>query len=273
MQSTPKLAEIPELAATKELAATIDLPGGSIPYLIRRSPRARRLRVTIDPERGVVVSLPPSSRRGWAHADTLVETFLRERERWLRRHLDRLHHQRSVIAARGGLADGALVRYRGALHRLRLESLDGRLPRSTVIRQGDGEADELLVQLASADRRQVSHVLRDWFRERAALAIDREIERHAPALEVAPAAVTLRDPRTRWGSASREGRLSFSWRLVLAPSEALETVVIHELAHLRYFGHGPRFWGLVASRRPDHRAWRAWLREHSLELHSALSED
>jgi predicted metal-dependent hydrolase len=255
-----------------ELAASLDLPGGSIPYLIRRSPRSRRLRVTIDPERGVVVSLPLASRRGWAQPEALVETFLRERERWLRRHLDRLHHERSVIAARGGLADGALVRFRGDLHRLRLESLDGRIPRSTVIRQGDDHGDELLVRLASADRRQVDQVLRDWFRERAQLAIDREIQGHAPKLGVAPAAVTLRDPRTRWGSASREGRLSFSWRLVLAPAEALETVVIHELAHLRYFGHGPRFWGLVASRRPDHRAWRSWLREHSLELHSALND-
>jgi predicted metal-dependent hydrolase len=255
-----------------EFAASLDLPGGSIPYLIRRSPRSRRLRVTIDPERGVVVSLPLASRRGWAHPEALVEAFLRERERWLRRHLDRLHQERSVIAARGGLADGALVRFRGDLHRLRLASVDGPLPRSTVIRQGDGHGDELLVRLASADRRQVNQVLRDWFRERARLAIDREIQGHAPKLGVAPAAVTLRDPRTRWGSASREGRLSFSWRLVLAPAEALETVVIHELAHLRHFGHGPRFWGLVASRRPDHRAWRSWLREHSLELHSVLND-
>jgi len=77
--------------------------------------------------------------------------------------------------------------------------------------------------------------------------------------------------RTRWGSASRAGRLSFSWRLVLAPPEALETVVIHELAHLRVFGHGPRFWAVVAARRPDHVAWRHWLRDHSMELHGALA--
>lgn len=62
----------------------------------------------------------------------------------------------------------------------------------------------------------------------------------------------------------------FSWRLILAPPEALETVVVHELAHLRVFGHGLRFWNLVASRRPDHLTWRRWLRSHSLELHAAL---
>jgi predicted metal-dependent hydrolase len=62
-----------------------------------------------------------------------------------------------------------------------------------------------------------------------------------------------------------------SWRLILAPPEALETVVVHELAHLRVFGHGPRFWAVVASRRADHLVWRRWLRTHSLELHAALA--
>jgi predicted metal-dependent hydrolase len=66
--------------------------------------------------------------------------------------------------------------------------------------------------------------------------------------------------------------LSFSWRLILAPPEALETVVIHELAHLRIFGHGPAFWALVAGQRADHLTWRKWLRSHSLELHAALDE-
>src|SRR4029078_10460868 len=76
--------------------------------------------------------------------------------------------------------------------------------------------------------------------------------------------------RSRWGSASRQGRLMFSWRLVLAPPGALETVVVHELAHLRVFGHGPRFWALVAGRRPGHLAARAWLRRNSRAIHSAL---
>jgi predicted metal-dependent hydrolase len=101
--------------------------------------------------------------------------------------------------------------------------------------------------------------------------IERSVAEIAAALDVHPKAVTLRDPRTRWGSASRSGRLSFSWRLILAPQEALETVVCHEVAHLRVFGHGPGFWALVASRRPDHRVWRRWLHDHSIEIHRALT--
>jgi predicted metal-dependent hydrolase len=65
----------------------------------------------------------------------------------------------------------------------------------------------------------------------------------------------------------------FSWRLVLAPPASLETVVVHELAHLRVFGHGPRFWALVSGCRPDHLADRAWLRRHSHALHAALEPE
>jgi predicted metal-dependent hydrolase len=202
----------------------------------------------------------------------VIERFLRERESWIRRHLDRLAAQRAELSARGGLHDGASIRYRGDLHLLRVVAASPGARRSTVLREGGPEADELVVRTATADRRSLGAVLDAWFRERARLLIAAEIARHAPALGVKPVAVSVRDQRSRWGSASRKGRLSFSWRLVLAPPEALETVVIHELAHLRVFGHGSAFWALVAGRRPDHLTWRKWLRTHSLELHSALGE-
>jgi predicted metal-dependent hydrolase len=229
------------------------------------------MRVTIDPHRGVVVTVPPASRRGWAHPEATVDTFLREREAWLRRHVERLARQQAELAARGGLRDGAAIRYRGELHRLRIVD-GGRGRRSTIARVGGDEGDELVVKIATGDRRPVAPVLEAWFRERARAAIDAAIDRHAAALGVTPAAVSVRDQRSRWGSASRHQRLSFSWRLVLAPPEALETVVVHELAHLRVFGHGPRFWALVASRRPDHPEWRRWLRAHAFELHAALDD-
>ncbi len=128
------------------------------------------------------------------------------------------------------------------------------------------------MSLAARDREAVARVLDGFFREQARVALEATIADHATALGVRPAAISLRDPRSRWGSASRQGRLMFSWRLVLAPPEALETVVVHELAHLRVFGHGPRFWAIVATRRPDHLVWRRWLRTHSIELHGALAE-
>ncbi|HEX3428146.1 MAG TPA: SprT family zinc-dependent metalloprotease [Candidatus Limnocylindrales bacterium] len=229
------------------------------------------MRITIDPELGLVVTVPLSTRRSWAHPERQIEAFLRSRDAWIRRHLQRQAHQRAELAARGGLADGASVRYRGELHRLRIVTGQGR--RSVVARVGGESGDELHVALIPRDRERIDRVLETWFRERARVAIETEIARHAAALGVTAGAVAVRDPKSRWGSASREGRLMFSWRLVLGPPEALETVVVHELAHLRVFGHGPRFWAVVASRRPDHLVWRRWLRSHSLELHAALSPD
>ena len=259
-------------AAASELASVAQLPGGPIPYTLRRSPRSRGLRVVIHPDRGVVVTVPVAGRRGWSDPLPHVHGFLTEREAWLRRHLDRQARERDRLAARGGVRDGALFRYRGSIHRLRVEPARPGIRRSTVERVGGTEEDELVVRSAASDRRSTAEVLETWLRAGARDAIDRDIQRHAAALRVEPAAVSIRDQRTRWGSASRQGRLAFSWRLILAPPEALETVVIHELAHLRVFGHGPRFWAVVASRRADHVAWRRWLRDHSTELHGALDE-
>ena len=255
---------------TTEWRASLRLPGGRLECTIRRSTRARHLRLTVDPRHDAVVTIPARAARNRGEAERLAESFVSEREAWLRRHLDRQARQREEVAAMGLLRDGGLFRYRGETHRLRVATEPGRR-RTTVAREGGDAGDELVVRLAASEKRGLDTILEAWLREKARAAINREIERHATALDVAPAAVTIRDARTRWGSCSKARRLSFSWRLVLAPPEALETVVIHELAHIRVFGHGPGFWAIVAGRRPDHRVWRRWLREHSLELHGTLT--
>ena len=259
---------------TIETRRSIALRGGRIDYVLRLSARSRGLRMTIDPRHGLVVSIPPPQRRGWAgpSAEARVEAFVREREAWVIRHLRQLDRERAEQRARGGIRDGGRILYRGDPHGIRILAAGPTARRSTVERSGAETGDELVIRLATRDRRSPGSVLEAWLRLRAREAIDRAIERHAEALGVRPSMVELRNPRTRWGSASKQGRLMFSWRLVLAPMDALETVVVHELAHLRIFGHGPRFWSVVASRRPDHKVWRRWLRDHSAELHGALDE-
>ena len=137
--------------------------------------------------------------------------------------------------------------------------------RSTV--SGSMTSSSSTVRLA--DARADAVVVEAWLRELARSRIDDAIERHAAGLGVTPRKVTVRDPRTRWGVPHRPGGIAV---VAAGPGacEALETVVIHELAHLRIFGHGPGFWALVASRRPDHRTWRRWLHDHATELHGAL---
>jgi predicted metal-dependent hydrolase len=94
----------------------------------------------------------------------------------------------------------------------------------------------------------------------------RVAEREADRLGLEYAGIAVRDTRSRWGSCSAKGALSFSWRLVLAPSEVLEYVVVHELCHLRVHDHSPRFWRYLAQARPGYRAERRWLDEHGWEL-------
>jgi len=226
--------------------------------------------VTIDDRDGLVVSVPPETRRGWAHPEARIEAFLLERQAWVLRHLERQARERDAARARGGARDGGMVLYRGEAHRVRVRSDGPVVRRSTVERSGGEERDELIVTLARTERRPLDRILAAWLRERAAEALEQAVAEHAPALGVAPGRIDIRDPRSRWGSASRKGRLMFSWRLVLAPPGSLETVVVHELAHLKVFGHGPRFWALVAGRRPGHLADRAWLRRNSHAIHSAL---
>lgn len=244
----------------------VQLAGGPLEFTLRRSARARRLRVVVDPVRGVLVTLP-ARRSGGIR---LVESFLAEREAWLRRHLASQAREWARLDAQRSIGPAGSIRYLGEIHRLTLVPADPGARRSTVLRVGGSDGDELHIVVAPGDRRAPTGVLRDWLRARARVAIEAELARRAPALSVVPAGLSVRDQRTRWGSAARSGRLSFSWRLILAPPEALQTVVVHELAHLRVFGHGPEFWALVAGERPDHREWRRWLRDHALELHTSL---
>ena len=102
---------------------------------------------------------------------------------------------------------------------------------------------------------------------REARAVVTEVaEAEARRLGVTYTAIQIRDQRTRWGSCSPRGTLTFNWRLVLAPYAVLDYVVVHELCHLREANHGPGFWHLVAQARPGYKVPRAWLRRHGHEL-------
>ena len=99
---------------------------------------------------------------------------------------------------------------------------------------------------------------------RARIALIAQSE--AAALGVAYTRLTMRNQRSRWGSCSSNGALSFNWRLVLAPHDVLDYVVVHEVCHLVELNHGPRFWKLVERRRPSYRESKQWLDDHGWEI-------
>jgi predicted metal-dependent hydrolase len=100
-----------------------------------------------------------------------------------------------------------------------------------------------------------------------ARALVREtIAAEGPRIGVRCSRISIRDTRSRWGSCSSQGSLSFSWRLALAPRRILDYVVVHELCHLVHLDHSRRFWSLVEGVRPDFREQRDWLGDHGWEL-------
>jgi predicted metal-dependent hydrolase len=103
-------------------------------------------------------------------------------------------------------------------------------------------------------------------RREARARISLIVQSEATALGAAYKRITLRDQVSRWGSCSSTGALSFNWRLVLAPHDVLDYVVVHEVCHLVEHNHGPAFWQLVERRRPAYRESRAWLDAHGWEI-------
>jgi predicted metal-dependent hydrolase len=102
---------------------------------------------------------------------------------------------------------------------------------------------------------------------RRALARVRErLDYFIPLVGRTPNRVAIRNQSTRWGSCSSKGNLNFNWKLVLAPPEALDYVVAHELCHLLEFSHSPNFWKLVEKAFPDYKFWKKWLKDHGKEL-------
>ncbi|WP_415011944.1 M48 family metallopeptidase [Amaricoccus sp.] len=106
-----------------------------------------------------------------------------------------------------------------------------------------------------------------WLREEARRDVVDASRRHAAQLGVKAGRVTLRDPRSRWGSCSHAADLMYSWRLVMAPPVVLDYVAAHEVAHIVELNHSPAFWSVVSRLMPGYAAPREWLRVNGSSLH------
>jgi predicted metal-dependent hydrolase len=224
----------------------VELSGQIVSFAVRRSMRARRARIVVHPWDGVEVVLP--SRSSAAEAERLV----RNHGDWL---LARLAER---PAAPAPLADGSEVPWRGGSLVLRVRAGRGHA------RLGDGA---LSVAVADpSDSASVASAVERVGRAEARRLLELEIADAAAALGVHPTGLAIRDPRTRWGSCSSRGGLSFSWRLVLAPPEVLRYVAVHEVCHLVEPNHQAAFWALVERLMPGWREQRTWLRRHGSSL-------
>jgi predicted metal-dependent hydrolase len=212
-----------------------------MPYRIRRSDRARRVRVSVDGTGQVEVVLPRRSPE--RHAEEAV----RQLAPWIERRRRAVARAASEVGREPGT-----VPYLGSTLRLVPEA-----GRTRVHRLGD----DLLVP--EGDPREA---LERWYRRQARLEIAARLDAATARAGTTYAGLTIRGQRTRWASRSSAGGMSFNWRLLLAPPEILDYVVEHEVAHIEVMDHSPRFWRLLASRSPRWRAHSAWLKRYGSTL-------
>ena len=120
--------------------------------------------------------------------------------------------------------------------------------------------EEIVVKAPDTSPDAVRDALRGYLIGRAQQRIRERLDHFIPLVGRTPGRVTIREQRTKWGSCSGQGNLNFNWKLIMAPPEALDYVVIHELCHLYEFNHSPRFWERVSRYMPEYAVWRDFLR-------------
>jgi predicted metal-dependent hydrolase len=203
-----------------------------IDYSVRRSSRARRVRVTVHPDATVEVVLPAkAAEREAAKAVEELRPWIERRLRALSRASDELRRTPGIVPYLG--TELLLVPERG---------------RTRVHRRGD----ELRVPEGDP-----VPALERWYRAQARREVKPRLDAACERAGATYTRLTIRGQRTRWASCSSTGAMSFNWRLLLAPAAVLDYVVEHEVCHLERMDHSPRFWALLESRMP---VWRVYAR-------------
>lgn len=210
--------------------------------------KARRLILRLDERRREAVAVAPSSRQIAAAA-----AFAAERIEWIS---SRLQHLPEVVR----FEEGAQITYRGEP--------------CLITAHGEGRLARLLpgtpkILSVPGDPETVHLRVERYLKKQARADLTRAVKRHAETLGVEYKGISVKDTRSRWGSCTSDGQLSFSWRLIMAPPEVLDYVAAHECAHLIEMNHSAAFWSLVSQCCPDWKRHRAWLRLHGAALQAA----
>lgn len=222
---------------------SFELPGRSVPLTWRRSTRARRISLRIEPRAGgVIVTLPA---RATVSAGRAVLQTYRE---WVAVRL-------AQLPASVSLGEGATVMLDGAPRRI-VHRPDAR---GTAWLEGDA------IHVAG-DPAFIGRRVNDWLRLQARRQLGQMARDKAEGAGLTLRRVTIKDTSSRWGSCTAAGTLMFSWRLVMAPRPVQDYVVGHEVAHLRHMNHSPAFWALTDRLTPHRELAHRWLAAHGAGL-------
>jgi hypothetical protein len=230
---------------------TIQFGSRSVEYSIHRSSRARRLSLRLDPRSGLVFVVP----QRWRLETFDFDALLRERSAWVFRTLDRVARLERN-APKLTLTDGSTFSLLGKEITLRVLRVE---KKRTVVKMN---GNELLVQTSNPDPDHVRAAATAWFKYAAAKIIPERVQQINTQIAFPFKNVIVRDQKSRWGSCSRRGTLSFNWRLLLVPASVMDYLIVHELAHLQEMNHSIRFWRLVHKLCPSFRESERWLKRY-----------
>lgn len=240
---SPRLKAPSAKPAPPRVVGSVSVGERAVPLLMRRSRRARALTLNIDPVEDAVELVLP---RGVSLDEGL--RFAQSKSGWL---LTRL----ALRPPRVPFASGQMIPFLGSDHVIehRPESRGG-------VWREDG------CICVTGHEEFLARRVRDWLKGQAQQILAARSHAKAAVIDRQIARVSLRDPKTRWGSCGPNGVISYSWRLVLTPESVLDYVVAHEVAHLVHNNHGIRFWRLVDKLTPQAEPSRDWLRRHGERL-------
>ncbi|BDA86934.1 hypothetical protein Sa4125_44760 [Aureimonas sp. SA4125] len=232
------------------LPAMVEFASQSLPLVVRRNPRAKRLIMRLSPGATTLsVTAPPRM------SAKVILDFIERHKGWAESRL-------GAAPAPVRIAEGALLPFRGGS--LRIAHAPGH--RVSRFETGPGET----VLHVGGDPQHLARRVVDALKREARRDLQGAVDRHAAAVGLKPAALTLKDTTSRWGSCTADRRLAFSWRIVMAPPAVLDYLAAHEVAHFRQMNHGPKFWALCRDLCPDMDHGRAWLKREGAGLHAIV---
>ncbi len=184
--------------------------------------------------------------------DGEILEMLAEKSDWITRQLQR------PPAESKHYVDGEVFRFLGHPCRLRLA-----YGAETHVQR---IADQLIVTTPDTTPVWIQAALTEWYQYRARAELSARVTHYASQMPVAPTDMLIKTYKSRWGTCYADGRISFDWRIIIAPSGVVNYVVVHELCHLVRMDHSVQFWQLVQHYCPDYQAARDWLRQHGKTL-------
>ena len=225
-----------------------------VSYATQRSTRRRRLTITVERDRSIVVHVPERI------SDEKIRKVVASKRQWIHEKISHPQKYQTLPHPPGKeLVSGESALYLGRQYRIE------------VVKTGlEGIQFNQRFLIPSNKGIKRIEALRDWYVDKAKEKIVPRVKHHARQLGVDVADIKIVGNRFRWGSCTMHDNVNFNWRLIKAPMFVIDYVIVHELAHLIEANHTPRFWNIVRAQTPTMDKAKAWLKEHGQLLEQAI---